>query len=793
MSVQLPSIQTAKLPTDVPNNIISLLIYCVADNSLMLTLDNVNSDHWLPSVKADYNVSWSRLIGKEAQDIVGSKTAVKILRLYKIWYPRKEGDLTLWHCVFQLCVDIPTKNKTKNTMGKWRGKIRWIQEADLLGLLQSNSLRSPELLEFYQLARDVDLNQLNFDLPDDIISSKNISEITDDALVSGKTTLLQQLVEASGIDKLAQEDIFSRVFLSLCFPATYMSLRAFSKFVPEVGWPRQHAQFLFRAADTSNRYAISFREFLYFLAAVDPATGHGGSLAELRCRYMFKYYDRDKDNLLKAEEFKNLITDLRKSKKLPIDQASINKELQETYKALGVQESQSINIGEFMKGICDLKIRGTSHIFRSPTGILKFLKDNSEKLGLSEQAKVTAPVVLSMQVAQQNGKASAKNPDYDIAIHTVKIQRSGHAINIDEMKEVAEAVSLTTIKQSTNEYNKRLSLDIFSQRSVSNEVLKGLRYLTTINNITDAKTSYTWGQLDPVTYAKNLIQVSNQVREIFRGEPRLLELSSPVYILGDFHGNIADLLCFERTLWHIGPGLCPCNLLFLGDYVDRGSFSIEVISYLLSYKLQSPNKVSLLRGNHEIREVQKMFTFYKECCLKLGDKLGNEVWNAVNNAFDTMPIAATIDGKIFCCHGGAPPPWLCPVLSAINEIPVVLSQPDSQSSLAWEIMWNDPVRPKTVNDKLAMELLANEGFAVNTRRGTAHIFSVEALERFLRANQLSHLIRAHEVAQAGFHVQQKGKLLTVFSSSRYCGGNNDAACIMADQGKLRPLRLETDN
>ncbi|XP_050311412.1 uncharacterized protein LOC126746990 isoform X2 [Anthonomus grandis grandis] len=675
-----------------------------------------------------------------------------------------------------------------------RGKIRWVGECELTGLLQSNSLRSPEILELYQLTKDTDVASLAIDLPEEIITSKNISEITDEILVSGKSTNYQQLIDGSGIDKLAQEEIYRTIFVNYCFPACYMNLRAFTKIIPELGWPKAQVPFLFRAADLNNRFGLSFREFLYFLAAVDPNTGHGGTAAELRCRYMFKYYDRDKDNALKNEEFKNLILDLRKSKKLPVDPPNVGKETIETYKAMGIPETQYINVNDFLRAVCDLKIRGTSHIFRSSTGIMKHLKAVSDKQSLVESANTKAPsaILYSMPAENPRGKMTLRNLDYEIAIHTVKIQRSGEAINIDEMKEIQEAVSATTLKQPANEHSKRLSLDVFSQRSVPNEILKGLRYLTSINNIKDTKTSYTWGQLDPAVFGRNLIQVCNQVREIFKNEPRLLELNSPMYIMGDLHGNVNDLLCFERTLWHIGPNLSPCNLLFLGDYVDRGSFSIETISYLLSYKLQSPTKINLVRGNHEIREVQKMFTFYKECILKLGEKMGNEVWNAVNNAFDTMPVAAVVDGKIFCCHGGVPPPWLCPIMTAINDIPVVLSQPDTQSSLAWELMWNDPVRPKTVNDKLAMELLANEGFAVNTRRGTAHIFSVEALERFLKANQLTHLVRAHEVAQAGFQVQQKGRLLTVFSSSKYCGGNNDAACVMADQGKLRILRLETD-
>ncbi|KAL1494191.1 hypothetical protein ABEB36_009828 [Hypothenemus hampei] len=680
-------------------NVLSLLINCSTDNSVMLILENVTNNFWVPSVKTDLNSSWSKLIIKEAQEITATKLPVRLLRLSKIWYPRPEGSLYLYHCVFQCDVDANIKNKTKTVMGKYRGKVKWIAETDLLSLSENNSLKSPEILEWCQLSKGTELPQLKFEIPEDIISCNNMCEVTKEILVSGKTTDYQQLVQASGIDKLAQEDIYRALFFNSCYPAIYMNLKAFSTLIPNLGWPKSQIPFLFKCADVTNRFGLSFREFLYFLAIVDPNTGHAGASAELRCRYIFKYYDRDEDRLLKPEEFRNLIIDLRKSKKLLLDAGSITKDLQDTYKALGVLEKQPLNLKDFLRGVCDLKIRGTSHLFRSVTGIIKYLKDNERSISSGEQGVLPVKSVLELSGEQcrvtsdkQSSIPIQKNFDYEIAFHAVKIQKSGQAININEMSEIREAVSSTYLKQPINEKAKRISLNIFSQRSVSNEVLKGLRYLTTINNVKDTKTSYIWGQLDPLVYGRQLIQICNQVREIFRNEPRLLQLTSPVYIMGDLHGNIADLLYFERTLWHIGPGLSPCNLLFLGDYVDRGSYSMEVISYLFSYKLQNPNKVSLLRGNHEIREVQKMFTFYKECHLKLGDKLGNEVWNAVNNAFDTMPIAATVDGKIFCCHGGVPPPWLCPVISAINDIPTVLNQPNQQSSLAWELMWNDPVK-----------------------------------------------------------------------------------------------------
>lgn len=90
---------------------------------------------------------------------------------------------------------------------------------------------------------------------------------------------------------------------------------------------------------------------------------------------------------------------------------------------------------------------------------------------------------------------------------------------------------------------------------------------------------------------------------VFESEPRLLRLKSPAYVFGDFHGNIADLLTFAKTMWPLGIHLSPGTFLFLGDYVDRGMFGIEVLAYLFAQKMMLPDKVFLLRGNHEVKLV----------------------------------------------------------------------------------------------------------------------------------------------------------------------------------------------
>ena len=95
----------------------------------------------------------------------------------------------------------------------------------------------------------------------------------------------------------------------------------------------------------------------------------------------------------------------------------------------------------------------------------------------------------------------------------------------------------------------------------------------------------------------------HSIGRVLENEPRLLRLKSPAYVFGDFHGNINDLIAFARTMWPLGIHLSPGTFLFLGDYVDRGMFGIEVLAYLFAQKMMLPDKVFLLRGNHEVKLV----------------------------------------------------------------------------------------------------------------------------------------------------------------------------------------------
>lgn len=166
------------------------------------------------------------------------------------------------------------------------------------------------------------------------------------------------------------------------------------------------------------------------------------------------------------------------------------------------------------------------------------------------------------------------------------------------------------------------------------------------------------------------------------------------------------------------------------------------------------------------------------------------VCEAMDRAFDKMPICAVIDENIFCAHGGIPKS--ATRLEDILEIPVYLPDPETSSAVAWEIIWNEPINSDdSVNLPDFSPQTSANGFFSNAKHGTGYYYTEEAAMNFFEQNGLSYIIGAHEVMPNGFKFYLKGKVITVSSSSNYCDQGNKAACISISGFRIRIIRIDT--
>ena len=146
---------------------------------------------------------------------------------------------------------------------------------------------------------------------------------------------------------------------------------------------------------------------------------------------------------------------------------------------------------------------------------------------------------------------------------------------------------------------------------------------------------------------KDVVKIINLSFAIIKSEPNALSIKDPVTIVGDLHGQYYDLV----RLLNIGGEPEHTKYLFLGDFVDRGCFSVEVMILILSLKICFPKTVFLLRGNHECRQMTQSFNFRQEVLYKYDA----EIYDLFIDLFDALPLAAVINGKFLAVHGGISP------------------------------------------------------------------------------------------------------------------------------------------
>jgi len=299
-------------------------------------------------------------------------------------------------------------------------------------------------------------------------------------------------------------------------------------------------------------------------------------------------------------------------------------------------------------------------------------------------------------------------------------------------------------------------------------------------------------------FAQDILTLCNDMCNLLENEPRVYFLQSPVYIFGDIHGNLEDLHFFADNIWKLGIPLTAGKFLFLGDYVDRGLSGLECTAYLMALKILYPDKIFMLRGNHETREVNGWEDHYGDrsfmwqCKQRFGTQTGMEVWEECNQVFDRLPFAAIIDHDIFCVHGGIPRPtsteqnriqsmMAVPAIAAINP---PYEHEDAQTiQIASDCIWSDPA-PDWQEDELP-----ENGFGDSQRGGGAICFGNQAISDFLEEQNLSYIVRAHEAHAEGVAISKGARVFTVFSTSKDHGQGRAAlaGCILVDFDKIQVI------
>jgi diadenosine tetraphosphatase ApaH/serine/threonine PP2A family protein phosphatase len=235
---------------------------------------------------------------------------------------------------------------------------------------------------------------------------------------------------------------------------------------------------------------------------------------------------------------------------------------------------------------------------------------------------------------------------------------------------------------------------------------------------------------------ETLIDVVNQVKDVLKMEENVLYFDGNTAVVGDLHGQFFDFLNMLNMIEK------DTNVVFLGDYVDRGLNSVELIIYLLIIKIINKDKIVLLRGNHENRSQTMVYGFEEECVMKYD----HYIYWKICEVFELFPVVAIVNQKYFCVHGGISPNL---TLEWINEQDRAQEYSDLSS-----VLWGDPS-----NDLELFEI---------SQRGAGYIYGNRAVNEFLDRTKCEYLVRSHQLVMSGYEEKFEGKCITIWSAPNYC-------------------------
>lgn len=266
--------------------------------------------------------------------------------------------------------------------------------------------------------------------------------------------------------------------------------------------------------------------------------------------------------------------------------------------------------------------------------------------------------------------------------------------------------------------------------------------------------------------AEECRSLCGRVREVLEEETNCVNVRSPVTVVGDVHGQFQDL----KELLRITGFPPETNFLFLGDYVDRGECSVKTVTLVFLLKVRFRERVVLLRGNHECRQITQSYGFYDECIRTYGTPL---VWKTFTDVFDFLPLAALVDNRVFCPHAG-----LSPHIDLVEDIQQLdRFQETPLEGPMCDFMWSDPAE--------------ESGWGLS-QRGAGYEFGPDVSEQFNHQNGLKFIVRGHQLVMDGYQWCHDGNVVTVFSAPNYCYRCGNQAAVMEIDENLQVVFRQFD-
>ncbi|KAH8912365.1 serine/threonine-protein phosphatase PP-X isozyme 2 [Coniochaeta sp. PMI_546] len=253
-------------------------------------------------------------------------------------------------------------------------------------------------------------------------------------------------------------------------------------------------------------------------------------------------------------------------------------------------------------------------------------------------------------------------------------------------------------------------------------------------------------------------ELCHKARELLIEEGNVVTVTAPVTICGDIHGQFHDLM----ELFRVGGDVPDTNYLFMGDFVDRGFYSLESFLLLLCLKVRYPDRMTLIRGNHESRQITTVYGFYDECLRKYGSA---NVWRYCCDVFDYLALGAIVlgasnpAGAVLCVHGG-----LSPLIDTVDKIRLLdRKQEVPHEGAMCDLLWSDP-------DEI-------DGWGLSPR-GAGFLFGADIVKHFNHRNDLSLIARAHQLVMEGFKEMFDASIVTVWSAPNYCYRCGNVAALL---------------